>query len=105
MAAGMACIATPVGAVPEMAEDGGVSIVPAGDAGSLADAIERLAYSSVRREELGRRARATVEQRYTAEAALPALTDAYRRLAQHRAGWRGAIAPSALTPPTALSDG
>ena len=29
MAAGMACIATPVGAVPEMAQGGGVRTVPA----------------------------------------------------------------------------
>ena len=105
MAAGMACVATPVGAVPEMAEDGGVSIVPVGDAASLADAVERLAYSPTRREELGRRARATVEQRYTAEAALPALADAYRRWAPRRVSWQAAGRHTALTPPTALSDG
>ncbi len=84
MAAGMACVATPVGAVPEMAADGGVMVVPVGDAGSLADAVERLAHSPVLRGELGQRARATVERRYTAAAALPALEEAYWRLKRRR---------------------
>ncbi len=99
MAAGMACIATPVGAVPEMAQGGGVLTVPVGDAGSLADAIERLCFSASRRQELGRLARAAVAQRYTAASALPALGDAYRRLQQPRPGWRGAWRRPALTPP------
>ncbi len=97
MAAGMACVATPVGAVPEMAEGGGVVVVPVGDAGSLADAVERLAYSPSRRDELGQRARATVEQRYTAAAALPALGAAYRglELARRRRPTAPALADAA----------
>ena len=81
MAAGMACIATPVGAVPEMAEGGGVVIVPVGDAHRLAAAIAELAGSARHRAELGARARRTVLDRYTAAAALPDLAAAYRRLA------------------------
>ena len=79
MAAGMACVATPVGAVPEMAEQGGVVTVPVGDAVALASAISRLAGSEPLRHRLGRLARQTVEDRYTARAALPGLACAYRR--------------------------
>ena len=105
MAVGMACIATPVGAVPEMAEGGGVVTVPVGDAGSLADAIERLAYSAARRQELGQRARATVEQRYTAAAALPALAETYRALARRNRGRSPTVGGGALVQPPILSDG
>ena len=88
MAAGMACIATPVGAVPEMASGGGITCVPAGDSQALADAIARLTASVMVRAEMGLMARSTVEARYTAEAALPELAAAYRRLSarQNRPG-------------------
>ena len=80
MAAGMACVATPVGAVPEMAETGGVITVPVADAVALAQAVARLAGSVGLRAALGERARSTVASRYTAAAALPELAGAYRRL-------------------------
>ncbi len=86
MAAGMACIATRVGAVPEMAEGGGVVTVPVGDAAALAQAVARLAGSAALRAELGERARRTVASRYTAAAALPGLAAAYRRLSGPTAG-------------------
>ena len=81
MAAGMACIASPVGAVPEMAHGGGVVLVMAGDPVALADAVARLAETASVRNELGDQARRTVALRYTAQAALPALAATYRRLA------------------------
>jgi glycosyltransferase involved in cell wall biosynthesis len=81
MAAGMACIASPVGAVPEMADGGGIVLVAAGDALALADAVSRLAETEAARDELGNRARRTVALRYTARAALPGLAASYRRLA------------------------
>ena len=87
MAAGMACIATPVGAVPEMAQGGSVVTVPVADAPALAQAVARLAGSAALRAELGERARRTVASRFTAAAALPDLASAYRRLA-------GAVAAS-----------
>ncbi len=105
MAAGLACIATPVGAVPEMAEGGGVITVPVADAASLADAVERLAYSATRRQELGQRARATVAQRYTAAAALPPLAEAYSTLSRESYGRSPIVASTALAQPAALSDG
>ena len=80
MAAGMACIATPVGAVPEMADGGGVVTVPVGDAAALAQAVARLAGSARLRADLGERARRTITSRYTAAAALPGLAAAYQRL-------------------------
>ena len=79
MAAGMACIASTVGAVPEMAEGGGVVMVAPGNADRLADAIAAVALSTEQRADLGRRARATVVARYTAAAALPELAAAYRK--------------------------
>jgi glycosyltransferase involved in cell wall biosynthesis len=80
MAAGMAAVATPVGAVPEMAEGGGVLIVPVGDAAALADAIARLVGSKALRDEMGTTASRTVRARYHAAAVLPSLAGAYRRL-------------------------
>ena len=80
MAAGMACIATPVGAVPEMAQGGGVRMVPVADAEALAAAIAALVGSAAARTELGHFARQTVQGRYTAAAALPDLAAAYQRL-------------------------
>ena len=91
MAAGMACVATPVGAVPEMAQGGGVITVPVGDAGALADAVTLLADSAGLRAKLGSSARQVVAERYTAAAALPGLGLAYRQLlsaAPRRAGRR-----------------
>jgi glycosyltransferase involved in cell wall biosynthesis len=80
MAAGMACIATPVGAVPEMAAEGGVLIVPVGNAPALANAISQLVASAELRSRLGVQARQTVSAHYVASAALPKLAQAYRKL-------------------------
>ena len=80
MAAGMACIATPVGAVPEMAEGSGVLTVPTDNAPALGAAILRVAQSAELRAALGEAAWRTVQDRYTAQAALPRLAEAYGRL-------------------------
>jgi glycosyltransferase involved in cell wall biosynthesis len=80
MAAGMACIATPVGAVPEMGADGGIFIVPVGDASALANAISELVASPDLRDRLGTRARQTVCAHYVASVALSKLAQAYRKL-------------------------
>jgi glycosyltransferase involved in cell wall biosynthesis len=80
MAAGMACLATPVGAVPEMAEGGGVVTVPVGKPHELADAINILVESAELRCRMGTLALETVRTRYTENAALPALAQAYTRL-------------------------
>jgi glycosyltransferase involved in cell wall biosynthesis len=80
MAAGMACIATPVGAVPEMGAEGGILIVPVGNVSALADAISQLVASAELRDRLGIRARQTVCAHYVASAALPKLAETYRKL-------------------------
>ncbi len=80
MTAGMACIVTAVGAVPEIVADGGALTVPIGDAPALAVAIDRLARDGELRQRLGRDARATVLARYTESRALPPLAAAYRDL-------------------------
>jgi glycosyltransferase involved in cell wall biosynthesis len=84
MAAGMACVVTPVGAVPEMVADGGALIVPVGDAGALRSAIERLAADRQLRRRLGEEAQRAVRVRYTPSSALPPLADAYRQMLLRR---------------------
>jgi len=58
MAAGLAVVATPVGAVADIIEHEKTGlVVPAGDVTALADAIRRLIEDPALREELGRQAR------------------------------------------------
>jgi glycosyltransferase involved in cell wall biosynthesis len=78
MAAGMASVVTPVGAVPEMVADGGALVVPVGDAGALRIAIERLAADPELRHRLGEEAQQVVRVRYTPTSALPPLADVYK---------------------------
>ncbi len=90
MEAGMACIATPVGAVPEMAAGGGVLTVPVGDSGHLARAILALAASAETRLQMGAQARSKVRAHYVAATALPPLAQAYRRLLADTTHFRAA---------------
>jgi glycosyltransferase involved in cell wall biosynthesis len=80
MAAGMASVVTPVGAVSEMVADGGALVIPVGDAGALSTAIERLAANPGLRHRLGEEAQRAVRARYMPPSALPPLADAYRCL-------------------------
>ena len=80
MAAGMACVVTPVGGVPEMVADGGALVIPVGNVAALGSAIERLAADPELRRRLGEEAQRTIRARYTPSAALPPLSDAYRHL-------------------------
>jgi glycosyltransferase involved in cell wall biosynthesis len=84
MAAGMACIVTPVGAVPELVADGGALVVPVGDVGALRSAIERLAADPQLRRRLGEEAQRAVRIRYTPSSALPPLANAYRGILSNR---------------------
>jgi glycosyltransferase involved in cell wall biosynthesis len=78
MAAGMASVVTPVGAVPEMVADGGALVIPVGDAGALRSAIERLADDHELRRRLGKEAQRAVCARYTPSSALRPLAEAYQ---------------------------
>ena len=84
MAAGMACVVTPVGAVPEMVADGGALVIPVGDAAALRSAIERLAADPELRRRLGEEAQRTIRARYIPASALPPLSNAYRHLLLNR---------------------
>jgi glycosyltransferase involved in cell wall biosynthesis len=78
MAAGMASVVTPVGAVPEIVADGGAIVVPVRDPGVLCIAIERLVADLELRRRLGGEAHRAVRARYTPSSALPALAETYR---------------------------
>jgi len=80
MAAGMASVVTPVGAVPELVADGGALVIPVGDVGALRSAIERLTADPDLRRRLGEEARRCVCARYMPSSALPPLVGAYRTL-------------------------
>jgi len=76
MASGIPVVATPVGDVPAMVEDGRTGLlVPQRDAGALAAALRRLeALGEAGRQELGRRGRSRVEERYR----MPLVAETYR---------------------------
>jgi glycosyltransferase involved in cell wall biosynthesis len=64
MAAGLPVVATEVGGTPEVVTDECGYLVPPRDSRRLADALRRLLGDPTRREDLGRRARLRVEQRF-----------------------------------------
>jgi glycosyltransferase involved in cell wall biosynthesis len=67
MAAGLPCVASPVGAVPEMLEDECGVLVPVGDVAGLRRALADLAGDPRRRIRFGERAHRRVEERYSEE--------------------------------------
>jgi glycosyltransferase involved in cell wall biosynthesis len=81
LAAGRALIASRVGVVPEILEDGEHALlVPAGDAAALADAIARLAGDRGLRARLGAAGRRLVLERYSGARVAAALEAHYVRL-------------------------
>ena len=78
MAAGIACVATDVGAAKWMLADGGLT-VPAKNPVALADAMQKIMHDPVLRNELSQKARLQVETRFplekTHEGNLAALLD------------------------------
>lgn len=85
MAAGCATVASAVGGIPEVLVDGDNGLlVPARDAGALADALARLLDDAGLRARLGGRARRTVEQHYSTEAVCGRLAAIYNDLAGAR---------------------
>jgi glycosyltransferase involved in cell wall biosynthesis len=78
MAAGLPCVATAVGAVPEVAAAGEEALlVPPGDAAPLLRAILELADDPARRRALGARARRRVEERFRIEATVARTEELY----------------------------
>lgn len=80
MAAGLAIVASPVGAIPEMVGDAGI-LVPAGDAAALAESLGRLRDEPQLLSELGARARRRAEEHYDQSRQLPKLLEIVRACA------------------------
>ena len=83
LAAGRPLVASRVGVVPEVLQDGEhAALVPAGDARELAAAIARLLADPAARGRLGAAGRALVERRYSGACVAAALEARYRALAR-----------------------
>lgn len=68
MASGCATVSTRVSGIPELIEDGvGGLLVEPGDAGALADALQRLLADAALRHRLAKGARARIEEQFDAE--------------------------------------
>ena len=81
MALGKPVIATRVGGLPSMLEEGGNGfLVPARDAAALADSIIELARNPERRERMGKAAFAVARQRYSLATNVQSLQRLYSRL-------------------------
>jgi glycosyltransferase involved in cell wall biosynthesis len=80
MAAGLAAIVTPVGAVPEIVDESCAVIVPVKDATALASAIENLAGDQARREQIASAGRASILSRFVQGAVFPVLSEAWQSL-------------------------
>lgn len=81
MSYGLPCIATPVGGVPSVIEDGANGLlVPVGDSDALAGAIEKLAADPGLRRRLGVNARQTVEKRFNWQTRAAEIIDLYNGL-------------------------
>ena len=92
MAAGLPIVATRVGALPELIEEGESGILVArGDAPALADALLRLLWDAVLARRLGQAARARAETDYSAARSAGLMGDLYLEVLGHRARRRDAV--------------
>jgi glycosyltransferase involved in cell wall biosynthesis len=83
MDAGCACVASAVGAIPEMLDGGrGGLLVPPGEASALAAALARVLGDAALARSLGERAREAVRRRYSIEAVTAQYVELYRQLAR-----------------------
>jgi glycosyltransferase involved in cell wall biosynthesis len=81
MAAALPVVATAVGGNPELVEPAKTGyLVPAGDAGGLADAIRALARDPVKRRVMGRAARSRVTLEFTADKMVDRYAELYEEL-------------------------
>jgi glycosyltransferase involved in cell wall biosynthesis len=97
MAAGCAVIATRVGGIPDLVEDGvNGLLVPPRDPAALARALRTVLDDPELAARLGRHARATVAERYTPELALERLEQVYGALGVPRGTARAPVAARTL---------
>lgn len=89
MATGVPVVATGVGGLYDLIEDGATGVmVPAGDAEALADAIWRLLKNGAERREMAKQARDSIEREFSAELVAKRLLDYYQECAALFTGWR-----------------
>jgi len=83
MATGLPCIASNLQGITDSVIDHGVNglLVPVGDVAALEDAIRFLLQDSARAQEFGKRARRTVDERYSIRQTSAHYLDAYQQLA------------------------
>jgi glycosyltransferase involved in cell wall biosynthesis len=87
MATGLPSVASDVGGVPEVIENGRSGLlVPPGDIDALAKAVKDLIESRDLRERLGTQARERVRQEYSTERMLERYSDLYEEVLAKRAG-------------------
>lgn len=80
MASGLPCVATPVGAIPEVLNGDCGILVPVGDQERLRNALHELAQNSEMRTVLGKRARERIVVRYSSATVMGTYRDLYRNL-------------------------
>ena len=84
-AAGIPVVGARAGGIPEVVVDGETGLLcPAGDAGALAAAIERLLGDPEAAREMGKRARARVESRFSVDAMVEGNLKVYREVVAAR---------------------
>lgn len=82
MAAGLAIVATPVGAIPEVVRDGQEGLlVPVGDAAALASALRSLARDRLRCRAFGARAKSLWRERFSRDAGIGRLRALWEEMA------------------------
>lgn len=77
MALARPVVASAVGSLPELLDEGAGVLVPPGDADALADALERVLRDPAGAEELGRRGRRRLERYFTRDRVARAMIDLY----------------------------
>lgn len=83
MAAGLPCVASNSGGIPEVAGTGNMVLVEPGDPVRLAEALARLAADRALRDELGRRARLRAQE-FTIEKTVQGTLEVYRAVLAER---------------------
>ncbi|MDP3418335.1 glycosyltransferase family 4 protein [Falsiroseomonas sp.] len=87
MSHGVPVLASRVGGIPYQIDEGSGVLVPPGDPGALAAAVERLAAEPDRLRQMGRHARARVAAEFTWQRAADRAMEGYRAvLCRHRGG-------------------
>ena len=81
MGIGMPCIASDVGGIVDLIEDGKNGLrIPAQDPSALASALHRVLTEPDFASELGRNARTTIQQKFDSETSIRKLEEIYSRL-------------------------